>query len=74
MIDDIGQHLAANPFQPFTIVKSGAMKYRVAGRDHAGINPCGTRLVVRFDDGGSVTIACMHINTLEEEATASQAA
>ena len=69
MIDDMRQHREANPFQPFSIATRGGMKYRVASRDHAGINSRGTRLVVWFDEGGSVTVASLNITAIEEEAS-----
>jgi hypothetical protein len=39
MIEDVRQHLAARPFEPFVIVTSSGHRYRVPSADHAGINP-----------------------------------
>ena len=68
MIDDIKQRLEGNPFLPFSIVTSGGMKYRIASRDHADINPKGNRVVIWFDDGGSALVASLHITAIEDDA------
>ena len=74
MIDVIKRYLGTNPFEPFSIVTSGGVRYRVASRDHANIDPTGKRVVIWFDDGGGVIISGLHITAVEEEASASQAA
>ncbi len=66
MIPDIRRHLHNTPFEPFTIVTGGGDKYTVVTSDHAGINPTGTRVVVWFDDGSSVTISDIHIVAIEK--------
>jgi hypothetical protein len=68
MIADIRQLLNARPFEPFLIVTSGGNRYRVAGAEHAGIDPQRSRVVVWFDDGSSVTITGLHIASIEKEA------
>ena len=69
MITDIRKLLEERPFQPFFIVMSSGQKHLVATSDHADINPIGTRVVVWFDDGSSVTVAGMHITAIEKQAT-----
>ena len=66
MTPDIRQFLAAAPFEPFSIVTSSGRRYVVPSRDHAGINPGGSRVVIWFDDGGSVTVSVLHISALEK--------
>lgn len=48
------------------------MRYRVASRDHASIAPKATRMVIWFDEGGSVLVASLHITAIEEEASTIQ--
>jgi len=66
MIEVIRQYLHAGPFEPFAIISSGGNRYEVATADHAGINPRGNRVVVWFDDNGSVTISALHITAVEK--------
>ena len=68
MIADIRQFLSAAPFEPFVIITSSGNRYRVASREHAGINPQGSRVVVWFDDNSSVTLSGLHIAALEKDA------
>ena len=68
MIADIRQLLTARPFEPFLIMTSGGNRYRVASAEHAGIDPQRSRVVVWFDDGSSVTVAGLHIASIEKEA------
>ena len=68
MIADVRQYLHASPFDPFVIVTNSGSRYRVATADHAGINPLGNRIVVWFDDGGSLTVAALHIAAIEKDA------
>ena len=68
MIADIHQFLDARPFEPFLIVTTGGNRYRVASAEHAGIDPQRSRVVVWFDDGSSVTVAGLHISSIEKEA------
>ena len=70
MIEEIRQHLAARPFEPFLILTSGGNQYRVPSAEHAGINPRGNRVVVWFDTGGSVTVSGLHIVAVEKEVPA----
>ena len=67
MIDEIKRRLAENPFQPFYVVSSSGIKYRIASRDHVGFSPRGGRLVIFFDDDSSVIVATLHIAAIEEE-------
>jgi len=66
MIRDILKLLEATPFEPFTIVTSGGSRYEVPTADHADVNPSNTRIVVWFDDESSVTIAGLHITSIEK--------
>ena len=66
MIPEIRQYLHASPFGPFQIVTSSGHRYHVASADHAGINPKGSRVVVWFDDEGSVTVSGLHIAAVEK--------
>jgi hypothetical protein len=63
---DIRQHSDGAPFEPFTIVTSRGRRYPVPTADQAGLNPQATRVVVRFDDDSSVTIAKLHIAAIEK--------
>ena len=68
MIEEIRRLLAARPFVPFFIVTTGGSRYRVASNEHAAINPQPHRVVVWFDEGGGgVTIAALHIASVEHE-------
>ena len=66
MVGDIRQLLQAAPFEPFTIVTTSGRRYAVPSADHANSNPQGTRVVVWFDDGTSVTIAGLHVAAIEK--------
>jgi hypothetical protein len=70
MIADIRDLLNARPFEPFFIMTTGDSRYRVASPEHAGTDPQRSRVVVWFDDGGSVTVAGLHIAAVEKEASA----
>jgi len=70
MIEDVRHHLHAGLFEPFAIVTSGGHHYDVPSPDHAGINPRGNRIVIWFDDGGSVTLTALHITAVEKLASA----
>ena len=63
---NVRQFLEAAPFEPFTIVSTGGRRYYVPTPDHAGVSPKGTDIVVWFDDGGIVTIARLHVATIEK--------
>jgi hypothetical protein len=67
MITDIRQLLNARPFVPFYIMTSGGNRYRVASNEHAGIDPQRSRIVVWFDEGGSVILSGLHISSLEAD-------
>jgi len=69
MIAEVRQYLHASPFQPFVIVMSSGQRYPVASADHAGVSPTGGRVVVWFDDEGSVTVSGLHIVALVKGAT-----
>jgi hypothetical protein len=66
MTPDVRQHLSTIPFKPFSIVTSSGHRYPVPSADHAGINPRGSRMVIWFDDGGSVTISVLHVAAIED--------
>lgn len=66
MIEDVRDHLQAGPFEPFAIVTSSGDRYNVPSADHAGINPRGNRVVIWFDDGGSLTLSALHITAVEK--------
>jgi hypothetical protein len=68
MIGDIRHFLHAGPFEPFYIITSSGSRYRVASADHASISPQGNRVVVWFDDEGSVVVSGIHVAALEKEA------
>ncbi len=70
IIDAVRQYLHASPFEPFQVVTSSGRRYRVATADHAGINPLGNRVLIWFDDEGSVTVSGLHIVAIEKEGTA----
>ena len=67
MIADVRHHLEAGPFEPFFIVTSSGHRYRIPSADHAGIDPRASRVVIWFDDGGSVTVSGLHIAAIEKE-------
>ena len=67
MIADIRHLLETGPFEPFAIVTSSGDRIRVASSDHAGIHPNGRRVVIWFDDGGSITVSALHIVAVEKE-------
>ena len=48
---------------------SSGQRYPVASADHAGVSPTGGRVVVWFDDEGSVTVSGLHIVALVKGAT-----
>ena len=70
MLDLIKQFLLAAPFQPFTVVSSGGMKYFVATRDHASIDPSGKHLAIWYDNGSGVMISVLHITAVERNEAA----
>jgi hypothetical protein len=66
MVGDVRQMLETTPFEPFAIITTGGRRYPVPTADHAGINPIGNRVVIWFDDGSGVTIAGLHIASIEK--------
>jgi hypothetical protein len=68
MVGDIRQLLGVRPFEPFFILTSGGNRYHVASSEHAAVDPQRSRVVVWLDDGSSVTIAGLHITSIEKEA------
>jgi hypothetical protein len=66
MIADVRHNLQAVPFEPFAIITSSGHRYVVPTADHASINPPGSRFVIWFDDGSSVTLSALHIAALEK--------
>jgi hypothetical protein len=67
MAGDVKKLLSARPFVPFTIVTSGGSRYEVPTAEHCGIDPQSSRVVVWFDDGSGITIAGLHIASLEQQ-------
>ena len=57
----------AVPFEPFAVVTSSGQHYEIPTRDHAGLNPKGSRVVIWFDDDSSITISSLHILALEKK-------
>lgn len=70
MIEDVRHHLDAGPFEPFAIVTRSGHRYGIPSPDHAGISPRGNRVVIWFDDGGSITLSALHITAVEKIAGA----
>jgi hypothetical protein len=68
MIEEIYRLLSLRPFERFRIVSSSGEHYDVPTPDHAGLNPRHNRVVVWFDDGGSVTLSSLHITAIEKTA------
>lgn len=66
MIEDVRHHLTAGLFEPFSIVTSSGPRYEIPSAGHAGVNPRGNRIVIGFDDGGSVTLSALHITAVEK--------
>jgi len=66
MTPDVREHISTVPFEPFSIVTSSGHRFPVPSADHAGTNPRGSRVVIWFDDGGSVTISALHIAAVEK--------
>ena len=66
MVNDVRKLLSARPFVPFTIVTSGGSRYAVPAPDHCGIDPQSSRVVVWFDDGSGITVAGLHIASIEQ--------
>jgi len=66
MVGDVKRLLNARPFVPFTIVTSEGSRYSVPTPDHCGIDPQRSRVVVWFDDDSGITIAGLHIASLEQ--------
>jgi hypothetical protein len=67
MTDEVRKFLEACPFEPFRIVTTAGMRYRVASRDHASLNPQNSRVWVWFDDGTGVVVSGLHIAAVELE-------
>ena len=67
MVGDIRKLLVARPFVPFTIVTTGGSRYSIPTPEHCGIDPQSSRIVVWFDDGSGVTVAGLHIASIEQE-------
>jgi len=69
MIAEVRKFLHSRPFEPFSIVTSAGMRYRVASPDHADINPQNSRVLVWFDDGTGVVVSGIHIAAVELESS-----
>lgn len=50
MTSDIRQHLAAQPFIPFTVHVADGREYRIPTPDHAHVSPKGGRVSIYTDD------------------------
>jgi hypothetical protein len=50
MTGDIRQHLAAQPFIPFTVHVADGREYRIPTPDHAHVYPTGGRVSIYTDD------------------------
>lgn len=74
MIADVRRYLQPGPFQPFAIITSSGHRYEIPSADHAGMSPEGNRIVIWFDDGGSVTLSALHITAIEKLPSAKKAA
>lgn len=72
MIGDIKRLLEASPFEPFTVATSGGNEYLVATPDHADVSPTGSRLIIWFDDDTSVTLAGLHITSIQKPAISNE--
>jgi hypothetical protein len=70
MISKVRQLLLARPFVPFVVHTDGGNHYRVPTAEHAAIDPRGSRVVVWFDEGGSITVPGLHIAAVEKDAAA----
>ncbi len=70
MVGNVKRLLSARPFVPFTIVMTRGSRYPVPTPDHCGIDPQSSRVVVWFDDGSGITIAGLHMASLEQETLA----
>lgn len=70
MVADVRKLLGTRPFVPFTIVTTGGNRYPVLTPDHGGVDPQSSRVVVWFDDGSGITIAGLHIGSIEHETLA----
>jgi hypothetical protein len=73
MVAGVRRYLEAGPFQPFAIVTSSGHRYEIPSADHAGMSPEGNRIVIWFDDGGSVTLSAMHITAIEKSPSSNNA-
>lgn len=70
MLNSVVQLLRARPFRPFVVVTTAGLQYRVESPDHAHLNPLGTRVTIYLDDDSQITIAGLHIASLELPAEA----
>ena len=70
MVPDVRKLLGTRPFVPFTIVTTGGSRYPVPTPDHGGVDPQSSRVVVWLDDGSGITIAGLHIGSIEQETLA----
>ena len=69
VIAQVSDCLQAGPFEPFAIITCSGHRYDIPSADHAGIHPRGSRVVIWFDDGGSVTLSALHIVAVEKLAS-----
>jgi hypothetical protein len=67
MITDVRERLEKVPFEPFLIRTSDGHEYSVPTRDHAHIHPRGHRVIVFTDEGATVVLGPIHINSIVEQ-------
>lgn len=67
MIEEVRKLLAGRPFEPFSIVTSAGIRYRVSSPDHADVNPQKSRVLIWFDDETGVVVSGIHIAAVKLE-------
>ena len=67
MIADVREHLLTVPFALFVVRRSDGREYPVPTRDHAHISPGGNRVVIFPDNGPTVLLGSLHINSIVEQ-------
>jgi hypothetical protein len=67
MIVDVRERLDRVPFVPFLIRTSDGHEYSVPTVDHAFITPRGNRVIVVADNGATVVLGPLHINSVIDE-------
>jgi hypothetical protein len=67
MIVDVRERLEKVPFDPFLIRRPDGHEYPIPARDHAHIHPRGHRVIVFTDEGATVVLGALHINSIVEQ-------